>query len=343
MFEHLRTSPRLLMEAELKPVQGQRFQPTGFADIGHARYDLPDGQRMLLVETSQSMANRLEAVCVASDGNLIPELEGLSWVRVKLTGGTNAVTSSLVEAHRLNSPFIMKQPDFAAEFAKASGYRKGDFIDFRKVGAALFKYDVNSLLHGAFLSNYEDGRVRVPRMITSFIEASDVREAVSGGVKNSPLDPTGRLRVDLKSGEKDKDVYSNVPYHRTEYTAGRIVAFFNLDLALLRGYALPQPAQDLLIALALYKIQRMMTMGLRLRTACDLEPIGGMLVKRPDQFSIPSVGELEAILRDRIAVCSREGLFANPPVAELECKVKWTKKDDSAPSANDENSDDDED
>jgi CRISPR-associated protein Csb1 len=59
MFEQLDSAPRLLMHADLKPVQGDRFQPTGFADLGAAVYERPDGTRMLLVESAQSMANRL--------------------------------------------------------------------------------------------------------------------------------------------------------------------------------------------------------------------------------------------------------------------------------------------
>ena len=47
------TESRILVEAELEPMQGQRFQPTGFADLGAATYTLPNGTRMLLVEYGQ--------------------------------------------------------------------------------------------------------------------------------------------------------------------------------------------------------------------------------------------------------------------------------------------------
>ena len=62
-YAKLNTAPRLLMQAELKPLQGERFQPTGFADLGVARYTLPDGTEMLLVESAQSVANRMELAC----------------------------------------------------------------------------------------------------------------------------------------------------------------------------------------------------------------------------------------------------------------------------------------
>ncbi len=89
IFPELQQVSRLLMKAELKPVQGERFQPTGFADLGPARYQLPDSTEMLLVESAQSVANRLESVCwddVA--GQLIPELQGLPFIVVKRPGGT---------------------------------------------------------------------------------------------------------------------------------------------------------------------------------------------------------------------------------------------------------------
>jgi CRISPR-associated protein Csb1 len=66
-FQALKSAPRLLMEAELKPLQGDRFQPTGFADLGPARYTLPDGTDMLLVESAQSVANRMELACCKED------------------------------------------------------------------------------------------------------------------------------------------------------------------------------------------------------------------------------------------------------------------------------------
>src|SRR3972149_8225679 len=53
---------RLLFSVPLRPVQGDRFQPTGFPSLGAATYQTMDGQK-LLVESAQSMANRLEMAC----------------------------------------------------------------------------------------------------------------------------------------------------------------------------------------------------------------------------------------------------------------------------------------
>ena len=58
----------LLFEIPLKVRQGHRFQPTGFPDLGAAEFETSSG-RSLLVESAQSMANRLEAVCWDENAN----------------------------------------------------------------------------------------------------------------------------------------------------------------------------------------------------------------------------------------------------------------------------------
>src|SRR5215207_9703493 len=107
----LREQPRLLLKAALQPLQGTRFQPTGFPDLGAATYDGPEGKKMLLVESAQSMANRLEAVCWDSVANdWVMPLNGLPVVKVKNKAG-QPLTNSVLEAHRLNSPYILEGKD----------------------------------------------------------------------------------------------------------------------------------------------------------------------------------------------------------------------------------------
>ena len=287
MNNELNQAPRLLLEAKLKPVQGDRLQPTGFADLGAAVYERPDGKRMLLVESAQSVANRLEHACLAPGTALLdPALDGLPWVLVKLTKDGQAITetSSLFEAHRINSPFIIANDAFKEKFRAVTGYAKGQPLNWPKVARGIFSLDPCSLLHGVFMANFEDGRIKIPRALTGFIEAEDVREVHSGGVKNNPIDPTGTLRAE----GYDKDVYSNVPYHRTEYVAGKITAYFNLDLAVLRGYALGPDALDLFVNLAIYKVRRFLREGLRLRTACDLAVDGDLSVTAPPNLKLSS-------------------------------------------------------
>src|SRR5690606_18429274 len=108
-IKSLNNVPRLLVEARLVPLQGQRFQPTGFPDLGAAQFEAADGSH-LLVESAQSMANRMEAICWNEAANdLIEPLTGLSYVRVEKDG--KYLTSSVMEAHRINSPYILESGD----------------------------------------------------------------------------------------------------------------------------------------------------------------------------------------------------------------------------------------
>ena len=283
MFNALSNCPRLLLQQELRPMQGERFQPTGFADLGAAIYETASGQRRLLVESAQSVANRMEAACLDGGGpEILPDLSGLPYVRVRLTGPVDTVTTSLSEAHRINSPYIVTNKVFQAPFLQSTGYAKGKPLDWPKIAKTIFRYDPNSIIHGIFMANLLDGRMRLSRVLSGFIEAENVREAASGGVKNNALDPKGEIRAK----NHDKNVYGNVPYQRMEYTAAPIVAYFNLDLALLRSYKLPDAATALLQALALFKVRRFLNQGLRLRTACDLRPAGDLKSDSSDRKSV---------------------------------------------------------
>lgn len=294
-YEKLKDQPRLLMEVKLKPLQGDRFQPTGFADLGPARYTLPDGTEMLLLESAQSVANRTELACWDEANNTwIKDLQGLPYVRVNRADGSE-LTNSVLEAHRINSEYIMKSGDasFRNSFTKEIAYSQGSPVDWKKFHSGLFRYDIGSLIHGCFLEEI-GGRLRATRALSSFIEARSINPVESGGVKNNRVEP------ELKGGE------GNVPYHRTEFTAEEIKAYFNLDLALLRGYGLGDDATRLLIALGLFKVRRFLSTGLRLRTACDLETVGDISVKRPAGFTVPNEQTLLQECQSLIGKCKAQ-------------------------------------
>lgn len=286
----LKDQPRLLLEVDLRPAQGERFQPTGFPDLGAATFTSPNGTHMLLVESAQSMANRLENVCW-DEGNGCPAtpLKELPYVEAVLSDGST--TNSMLEAHRLNSPYIVNSPEFDAIKADV-GFAKDKPFDRRRLAKALLKYDPSSLVHGIFLEKI-GGVVRLPRALSGFIEARNVRIAASGGAKVDRIQP-GTTGTSTPYG-KAEEGYGNVIYQRDEYT-GDITAYFSLDLSLLRGYGLGEKAEDLLITLSLYKIGRLLRDGLRLRTACDLEPSSPLRVKRPEGFQMPTLEDLERSL-----------------------------------------------
>ena len=310
-LDTLADTPRLLLEADLQPIQGTRFQPTGFPDLGAAEYPAPDGNgRMLLVESAQSMANRLEAVCWddASEDWVAP-LQGLPYVRVSNANG-ELLTTSVLEAHRLNSPYILEGKDTTVLNMlkeELAGMEQGR-VDIRKLAETLVRVDTNAALHGVFLAKKElaGGRLRLPRALSAFIEAEDVQVAPSGGVKVDTVDPSG----DTSKG------FGNVPYARDEYVAPRITAYFNLDLAQIRAFRLGEAAERLLVALALFKVQRFLETGLRLRTACDLE-CQALRVTRPEGFEVPASTDLEAALPGLIEAVGQEGLLNDPRITEV--------------------------
>lgn len=306
----LKNEPRLLIEVSLQPIAGTRFQPTGFPDLGAATYKSADNADMLLVESAQSMANRLEAAIWDSGANdLVAPLKGLPYVIATDAAG-ESLTNSVLEAHRINSPYIYNAEGFAA-IETAVGYDDKKPFSSRKLAAALFKYDINSLLHGIFLEKI-GGVVRLPRALSGFIEATKVNVAASGGVKND------RVRASTEGEGKDASTgYGNVPFHRDEYT-GVITAYFNLDLALIRGFGLGAPAENLLVALALYKVQRFLRDGLRLRTACDLDATEVKVTRPKAGFTLPTVNELEADLPDLIKAAN--SAFVSPAKTTLKYK-----------------------
>lgn len=346
-FDKLASAPRILIEAALKPVAGTRIQPTGFPDLGPATFEAPDGTPMLLVESAQSMANRLEAVCWDdAEDDLAPALKGLPYVRVKLLGlgDGSDTTTSILEFHRLNSPYIMSgttkdervfadvlKPELgmAPVVKQKSASKKKDdssaddqggdkepddvagVVNLRKFAKVCFKYDPNSLVHGVFLEKIA-GRLRHPRALSAFIEASGVGRADSGGVKFDRALPKPSIAgVDAKGG------YGNVPFHRTEFTAKSITAFFSVDLAQIRGYGLGEDASKLLIALSLWKVRMFLDSNMRLRTACELEIDGadGVQGKRPTGYKLPSGDELAKSVGGLIEKC--KPLFVKPTVTEL--------------------------
>lgn len=308
IYNLLRNESRLLMEVALKPLQGERFQPTGFPDLGPARYTTPDGIEMLLVESSQSVANRMELACWdETKDDLIEGLEGLPYIKLFKDGVH--LTNSILEAHRINSEYIMKgSSTFKEEFIKEIDYKDDLPINWSKFVRGLLKYDINSIIHGVFLEEIS-GRLRIARALTGFIEAKDVIVVESGGVKFS------RVKPQAKKGE------GNVPYHRTEFVAKNITAYFNLDLALLRSYAFEEEVTELMVYLSLFKILRFLSTGLRLRTACDLYIKDSLVIKKPAKLDNKlKLGDENKVLEkcsELIKQCKNH--FNNPPVKELEC------------------------
>ncbi|HYC54034.1 MAG TPA: type I-U CRISPR-associated RAMP protein Csb1/Cas7u [Candidatus Binatia bacterium] len=298
-------APRLLIQATLLPAQGARFQPTGFPDVGAGVYTLPNGREQLLVESAQSVANRLEAVCWdEASQELVKPLKGLTYVRVTAADGS-LLTTSIQEAHRLNSVYI-ERSEFFETLKAAVAFDESRPMDRSKLIAALARYDVGCLLHGVFLESIA-GTLRVARALSGFIEADGVTRVETGGVKNDRV----RASKDSEGERTAAEGFGNVPFHRTEFVAETIVAYFNLDLEQLRGYRLGDAMERLLYALSVFKIQSFLERGLRLRTACDLVA-APPIVRAPAGLALPSLSETVAAMPGLIDAAASH--FASPPV-----------------------------
>lgn len=306
---------RHIYDVELRPVLGSTFQPTGFPDLGAATFERigDDGEveQSLLVESVQSMANRLEAVGW-DRGAQSPTgpVAALPHVRVVRSGTGDFLTSSRQEAHRLASPYIREgtaagQP-FEKTLVERFGLVKDTPLDYARMAGELFRLDPLCLVHGVFFSSKVMlGQPKFPRATSAVIEAHDVRRAASGGRKADHV----RHQLDKEeSGGGTAEGYGSVPFHRTEWTARRITASFVIDRELLGSYGLPQPDVDLLEAVAQWEIRALLSRGLRLRTACDLEMIGDVSVRRGDP--LPDLDYLSDRIESLVPQSSATGVDA---------------------------------
>ncbi len=297
---------RTVLQADLAPLAGSLFQPTGFPDLGAAEFERPaedgagdqGGVSALLVESAQSMANWLEGTTWDdARADQISELGALPYVRIVSPDGA-FLSSSRLEAHRLASAYIMNGAVGGVNGDKwmeeRLGLVKGRPLDYRAVARACFRLDPASLVHGVFFARKAwPWQPKIARAVTSFIEASGVRPVVSGGVKRDVVVNEGKEGATAEG-------YGTVPHHRVEYTARQITAYFTVDHEQFRSYGLSEPATAVLEALADFEIATLLDRGLRLRTRCDLavhavrgeRPDAAEAAQRVAKFAADCVGEL---------------------------------------------------
>lgn len=299
-------SQRVLAAIALTPLQGHRFQPASYANLGPALFTTPDGVTHLQVDGHAAVANWLEATGWddAVDGPH-PVLDGLPYVRV--TNGTQPLTTSRTDSHRLASAYVLdgKTTDgveFRKHLVAECGLAHKRPIDLERVARFCFRYDPLSLLHGVFFSLGEiHGNPKFPRIVSGFVEADDVQPASKGGARVD--------RVDSSKGEgRTAELgYGNVPLPITDdYTAGLITLYWSLDRAALSATRLPEAARQLLEHVGQWQLRRLIDEPIKPRTFCDL-------AASPPE-GLPAAGELERLIREGITACAAQGLFADPLV-----------------------------
>lgn len=308
------TAKRQLFDVDLEPIAGSRFQPTGFPDLGPAEFKRPvrlDGEvkwaDALLVESAQSMANHLEgAGWDDATQQPVSTLSGLPYVRVVAQDDGRYLTSSRTEAHRLASAFVKQAMSgdkaMTEVIRERLDLRDDTPLAPREIALAVFALDPMCLLHGVFFAESAKvwpGQPKITRAITGFIEAVDVSRALSGGVKHDDV------RHGMNEGVEgsSREGYGTIPFHRTEFTAASITAFFVIDLAQIASYGLPAPATELLEAIARWEIRSLLDGGLRLRTACDLVPVDGSITDRSG-LALPALEDLDGEVRRLVGECA---------------------------------------
>lgn len=297
----------LILTATLEPIVGDRFQPAGFPEIGHVIYKAPrkDGstENVCIVDSAASMANHLETVCQrgAHDLDLVDDLDGMPYIRC-VTGdlkndklpseNREVVVTSLTEGHRIASNYFfgarknrkwngkgaqrvdddgsIAEESFGGELAKPAFFwiqSDGETIAhppphrWWRVFKTIFEFDPNSLVHGVLFTEWQ---IKIPRALTAHLEAFGAGRVDRSGVKFDRLGKT-------TSGQPIFAV--------DDATAESIRATFVLDISLIRSFGrktqdaplgLLDKQQEFLVALALWKIQKLLESPFRFRSGCHL-------------------------------------------------------------------------
>lgn len=295
----------LVLTATLEPIVGDRFQPAGFPEIGHVMYKAPrkDGstENVWIVDSAASMANHLETVCQrgAHDLDLVDDLVGMPHIRCvtnttegkEPTQNREVVVTSLTEGHRIASSYFIEGAVLSGD-AKTSRKNKDgkdelltlerDLIDrfgivlpgsskahpppekWWNVFKTIFEVDPNSLVHGVLFPQWQ---IKIPRALTAHLEAFGAGRVDRSGVKFDRLGKT-------TSGQPIFAV--------DDATAESIRATFVIDVSLIRSFGrkkkdgnkdqlgLSERQQEFLVALALWKVQKLLASPFRFRSGCHL-------------------------------------------------------------------------
>jgi CRISPR-associated protein Csb1 len=279
----LKKASRLLISVPLKVADGTngRFQPTGFPDLGAALYkgvrefEEKDGNgtkkvqgavNMLFSDTAAALGNWLEEACLSGE-DYNEDCRGIPYNRVLDGDGSGDpkpfLTSSVREPHRLASPYVLSAKMAGGQETVKDWLKKPDQFAVNKLrpvrpwvlAQKLFTIDPGCILHGVFLEEL-DGRLRLPRLLSGFVEAANPNQVNYGGVYRGEV------------SAKD-----NIPFSKQEFTSDDIQASFILHLSSLSAHNLTDEQANFLILWALYKVDTLLGRCLRFRSGCEFQAI----------------------------------------------------------------------
>lgn len=267
-------------------------------------------EQVCIIDSAASMANHLESVCLrgAHDYELVEDLQGMPYLRCvsgaldgegKLTT-REVVVTSLTEGHRIASTYFLEGFVLSTEGTRVEARtsqdkrktasrgtktaRQGQKLQDQltekfgielagsskahppadkwwNVFRTIFQYDPNSLVHGVLFPQWQ---IKIPRVLTAHLEAFGAGRVDRSGVKFDRLGKT-------TSGQPIFAV--------DDATAREIRATFVLDLSLVRSFGrqngdgllgLTDGQKEFVVALALWKIQRLLAAPFRFRSGCHL-------------------------------------------------------------------------
>lgn len=257
ILDKLYGQDRVVITAPLKLTNGHFLQPTGFPDIDACIYRDKVGRRWCLVESEQSMSNRLEAVSMKSPGIWVDDLKGLPLVVVKNKDG-DLLATNLTEPHRVASSYVLdgkragNTDDMRALFESKLGLRNGgDFwpLDKRKdLEKLIFALDPAALLHGFQFVQWKFVGLRQTRLIHSRLEAelADDPEVHYGMVKWDAIEPESTREERANKGQSIAAKSRIVPKD--------VTATFEIDVLALKSLSLEEDQKKFLLGLGLWKI-----------------------------------------------------------------------------------------
>ncbi len=285
LLEDVYSQDHVLIIAALELVNGRFLQPTGFPDIGACIYRDKDGRRWCLVESEQSMANRLEAVCMRDPGVWVDELKGLPVIAVRGPEG-DLLTTNLCEPHRCASSYVLEAAINGGRtmkqlFESKLGLRQGgDSWPLNKradLDKLVFAVDPGALLHGFQFMQWKFVGLRQTRLLHARLEAelAEEPEVHYGMVKWDAIEPESAREERANKGQSIAAKSRIVP--------NSVNASFEIDVLGLKALALEDRRKKFLLSLALWKIgaflankpsfdarSRQILPSLRLRADCYL-------------------------------------------------------------------------
>jgi CRISPR-associated protein Csb1 len=248
---------RVIITAKLTLANGAFLQPTGFPDIGSCIYTDADGNRRCLVESEQSMANRLEAVCMKSPGHWVDKLKNLPVIEVR-DANNCLLATNLTEPHRIASSYVLEGKlngsdvkTMLTDKLGLYGDKGGSWpLDKRdSLEKLVFALDPAALLHGFQFVQWKFVGLRQTRLLSARLECllAEEPEVHYGMVKFDLIEPSSQ-------GEGTNKGQSIAAKSRVVAAKDGIKATFDIDLLGLKNLAVDESQKKFLLALALWKI-----------------------------------------------------------------------------------------